>query len=166
MSDTRPLEERRYRSVDSSRARSPNSRPKSLAHTSLLASQFPEAVDGNLYDLEKDWKYFAPGLIFKSYGVGKDERRDKIAAFDLDGTIIRTKSGQDFAKGATDWCQFNAKVFAKLEKFHKDGYRVVIFSNQVSSPCAQRFAHSSPHYSLIRPPFFSSCQAASSRGKD
>ena len=53
----------------------------------------------------------------------------KIAGFDLDGTLIDTKSGWNFAKNDDDWDWWHPNVPKKLKKLHKNGYRVVIFSN-------------------------------------
>lgn len=93
--------------------------------------EIPDAVEGSVHDLGRDWRFLCPGLIFKTYGVGGDEPpATKVAAFDLDGTLIRVKSGRPFSVSPDDWCPFNAKVFKTLEKFHKDGYRIVVFSNQ------------------------------------
>lgn len=60
----------------------------------------------------------------------------KIAAFDLDGTLIDTKSGQKFARGADDWKlwkssdQKESLVVDKLRQLIKQDYKIVIFTNQ------------------------------------
>lgn len=54
----------------------------------------------------------------------------KIAAFDFDGTLIATKSGNAFAKGADDWKWWHAGVPSKLKQLNEDGYAVIIVSNQ------------------------------------
>ncbi|XP_024082479.1 bifunctional polynucleotide phosphatase/kinase isoform X2 [Cimex lectularius] len=56
----------------------------------------------------------------------------KIAAFDLDGTIIKTKSGYVFPKGCDDWMLWDIKIKPTLKQLHKDGYKIVIFTNQAS----------------------------------
>ncbi|KAI1438980.1 PNK3P-domain-containing protein [Xylaria sp. CBS 124048] len=62
---------------------------------------------------------------------GKDEEtRRKIAAFDLDSTLIVTKSGKTFSKGAADWKWWDASVPYRLRELYADGYRIVIISNQ------------------------------------
>jgi bifunctional polynucleotide phosphatase/kinase len=42
------------------------------------------------------------------------QKKVKVAGFDMDWTLIRTKSGSTFAKGAWDWAFWNDKVQAKL----------------------------------------------------
>jgi bifunctional polynucleotide phosphatase/kinase len=54
----------------------------------------------------------------------------KIAAFDLDDTLINTKSGKKLAKEMTDWKLMNDKVKPKLQDLVKKGYSIIIFTNQ------------------------------------
>ncbi|KAJ2775158.1 hypothetical protein IWQ57_000517 [Coemansia nantahalensis] len=54
----------------------------------------------------------------------------KLAAFDLDGTLICVKSKARFPKGADDWRFFCPAVPEVLRRMHQQGYRVVILSNQ------------------------------------
>jgi bifunctional polynucleotide phosphatase/kinase len=54
----------------------------------------------------------------------------KIAAFDLDDTIIKVKGKAKFPKDENDWQFLFASTPNKLKKLVNDGYRVVIFSNQ------------------------------------
>uniref|UniRef100_A0A0K8SS43 PNK FHA domain-containing protein n=1 Tax=Lygus hesperus TaxID=30085 RepID=A0A0K8SS43_LYGHE len=56
----------------------------------------------------------------------------QVAAFDLDGTIIKTKSGKVHPKGPTDWMLWNDKVPLALKKLHNNGYLIVVISNQAS----------------------------------
>ena len=55
---------------------------------------------------------------------------EKIAGFDMDGTLITTASGRTFPTGVNDWKFLNDKVVPKLNEIHKDGYKVVVFTNQ------------------------------------
>ncbi|CEP17777.1 hypothetical protein [Parasitella parasitica] len=56
--------------------------------------------------------------------------RSKIAAFDLDGTLISTKSGRVFAKDENDWRWWDPNVPKRIDELYNEGYRIVIFSNQ------------------------------------
>ena len=58
-------------------------------------------------------------------------KRRKVAAFDLDSTLITTASGKKHAESATDWTWWDRTVPQRLRALHDDeGYAVVIFSNQ------------------------------------
>ncbi|KAF7558421.1 hypothetical protein G7046_g5745 [Stylonectria norvegica] len=58
------------------------------------------------------------------------ERR-KIAAFDLDSTLITTSSGKKHGNTASDWKWWHNQVPGRLRELYQDeGYRVVILSNQ------------------------------------
>lgn len=48
---------------------------------------------------------------------------------DLDNTVIKTKSGQTFAKDIDDW-QFNGDILDALQLFVSRGYAIIIVTNQ------------------------------------
>eukprot|EP01133_Synstelium_polycarpum_P007373 gene7373-8592_t len=56
--------------------------------------------------------------------------RPKIVAFDMDDTMIKTKSGATFAKTRGDWQWWNPSVPTIMKKYHNDGYQVIIITNQ------------------------------------
>ncbi|KKY29994.1 putative bifunctional polynucleotide phosphatase kinase [Diaporthe ampelina] len=60
----------------------------------------------------------------------RDDKRTKVAAFDLDSTLIISASGKRFSNDPLDWKWWDSTVPAKLRTVYQDGYRVVIFSNQ------------------------------------
>ena len=53
-----------------------------------------------------------------------------IASFDLDGTLIKTKSGKKFPKNSEDCMYLFENVIKKLYELMKNGYKIVIFTNQ------------------------------------
>ncbi|CAD6992745.1 unnamed protein product [Ceratitis capitata] len=55
---------------------------------------------------------------------------DKIAGYDVDGTIITTKSGNVFPKHTDDWQILYAEVPKKLKLLHESGYKICFFTNQ------------------------------------
>ncbi|XP_071529360.1 uncharacterized protein F21D5.5 isoform X1 [Panulirus ornatus] len=77
---------------------------------------------------EKGWEEYADGalLVFKKNMEG----RAKVACYDMDGTLITTKSGKVFAQDYNDWKIIYAEVPGKLKQLYDDGYKIVIMSNQ------------------------------------
>lgn len=56
--------------------------------------------------------------------------KPKIAAFDIDGTIITTKSGAVFPKSSDDWKFLYDNVVSKLKEYHTENYCIIFISNQ------------------------------------
>jgi bifunctional polynucleotide phosphatase/kinase len=54
----------------------------------------------------------------------------KIAAFDLDDTIIAPNAGKTWNRSPTSWKWWDASVPGKLKSLHDEGYIVIILSNQ------------------------------------
>ncbi len=54
----------------------------------------------------------------------------KIAGFDFDFTLVKTKSRKKFPIDSDDWTPWDKSVLNKLKSLVKDNYRLVIFSNQ------------------------------------
>ena len=62
---------------------------------------------------------------------GAPVKRYKIAAFDLDSTLISTSSGKKHASGVADWKWWDPQVPSRLRQLHEEeGYRIAILSNQ------------------------------------
>jgi len=54
----------------------------------------------------------------------------KWAMFDLDGTLIKTKSGKAFSVSTSDWTWFDEGHPKKLQRLITKGYTIIIISNQ------------------------------------
>lgn len=76
-----------------------------------------------------DWQCIDDSLLIYTPDVAI--RGDCIASFDMDGTLIKTKSGQRFPKDKNDWILAFGNIQQKLKDLYLEGYRIVIFSNQL-----------------------------------
>ncbi|XP_065826181.1 bifunctional polynucleotide phosphatase/kinase-like isoform X2 [Oscarella lobularis] len=86
-----------------------------------------EAVRGLPHEKDEWRVHDGSLLVFMKNGLRSS---NKIAAFDLDGTLIETKSGKVFATGPNDWKLKFDNVKAKLKSLEEAGYKIVVFSNQ------------------------------------
>lgn len=79
--------------------------------------------------MEAEWEEIDKGelFIFTSKGV---KSSSKIAAFDMDGTLIKTKSGKVHPVDTNDWQIAFPSVLQKLQEQVSQGFKVVILSNQ------------------------------------
>ncbi|KAM3069449.1 DNA kinase/phosphatase Pnk1, variant 2 [Clarireedia jacksonii] len=71
----------------------------------------------------------------KDSGISKpasqDTKRNKIAAFDFDSTLISTASGKKHSGSGQDWKWWHTSVPSTLRRLYlEDGFRVVVLSNQ------------------------------------
>lgn len=57
-------------------------------------------------------------------------KRRKVAAFDLDSTLITTASGKKHAVNAADWTWWDTTVPLRLRTLYDEGFAIIIFSNQ------------------------------------
>ncbi|GAA6011052.1 hypothetical protein JCM11491_005920 [Sporobolomyces phaffii] len=63
----------------------------------------------------------------------------RVAAFDIDGTVIVTKSGARFPKDEHDWKLWSpSEVKDKIRAAHADGFSIVLISNQAGPPGQQK----------------------------
>lgn len=86
------------------------------------------------FPFKLDWREegeLKPGVPSLIYLDGPDAIPSSlVAAFDIDWTIIRTKSGKKFPTGQSDWTFFDPKVPVKLKELHDEGKKIVFFTNQ------------------------------------
>ncbi|XP_033754080.1 LOW QUALITY PROTEIN: bifunctional polynucleotide phosphatase/kinase-like [Pecten maximus] len=76
---------------------------------------------------DSKWEYHDKLYVYTGKGV---RASSKIAGFDIDGTIITTKSGRVFPKDNSDWKILYPEIPGKLKKLHEQGYKIVFFTNQ------------------------------------
>lgn len=75
-----------------------------------------------------NWKAEGSCLVGSSPDL---KHSSKIASFDLDDTLVTPKSGAKFPKDADDWVVLFDKVTPTIQKLAKDGFKIVIFTNQL-----------------------------------
>lgn len=88
--------------------------------------------------MEIKWNVNKNWMIGKAINVDNvnnvdniDLKNKKIAAFDLDDTLIKTKSGKDFGTDEFDWEMYDDSIKKKLTDLINDNYNLVIISNQM-----------------------------------
>ena len=75
------------------------------------------------------WTWWSVGSLAVGQ-TSEDVDSDKLAMFDMDGTLINTKSGKSNPTNADDWVLWNGCIPKKLQEAKNAGYRIVIISNQ------------------------------------
>ncbi|OZJ03427.1 hypothetical protein BZG36_03584 [Bifiguratus adelaidae] len=102
------------------------------ATTTTTASLF---LQPNKFSI--DWT-LQDGLL---KGVALDPPgRTKVAAFDFDGTLVTTKSGNVHAKDSEDWKWWHSSIPKKLRQLYDEGHKIVVFTNQAGLKTPQRIA--------------------------
>ncbi|KAI9643401.1 DNA kinase/phosphatase Pnk1 [Ciborinia camelliae] len=74
---------------------------------------------------------FEPSNSSAKEVLSRNLKRNKVAAFDFDSTLIQTSSGKRHSSNGQDWKWWHASVPGTLRKLYlEDGFRVVVISNQ------------------------------------
>lgn len=77
---------------------------------------------------EVEWSEIGTIIVGKYRGGGRPS--DRIAAFDFDYTLVKTKSGKVFNQDANDWMLLHPGLPKALARTTEAGYRFVVISNQ------------------------------------
>jgi bifunctional polynucleotide phosphatase/kinase len=88
------------------------------------------AASKNALAASETWKTTEDGTMLYLYPPGA-ESKSMVAGFDIDWTVIRTKSGKTFPTNErTDWEMWAPSVPSTLHGLVAQGYRICFFSNQ------------------------------------
>jgi len=71
------------------------------------------------------------GSIIIGISAGVMMGSSKVAGFDIDGTIITTKSGRRFPIDANDWKIRFSVISGRLQQLVRDDYKIIFFTNQL-----------------------------------
>lgn len=86
-------------------------------------------ASGHKFKTFKNYGAFIQAQFHDEHYLEADQL--KVASFDLDWTIIKTKSGATFPKSKDDWeLLFGKLTHEVVNQLHKDGFKIVIFTNQ------------------------------------
>lgn len=67
------------------------------------------------------------------YPINNPVFREKMASFDYDWTLVHPKDGKTFPSSIDDWVWMYPNIPTLLQKYYKDGYMIVLFTNQSKS---------------------------------
>ncbi len=78
-----------------------------------------------------NWKIPNINLLIGEYNITLEtiKNDDILAMFDLDNTLIKTKSGNVFPKNKDDW-KYNMNVEKKIEEYITNQTKIIIITNQ------------------------------------
>ena len=64
------------------------------------------------------------------FSPGPSTPKVQVVFYDLDGTLIKTRTGSEFPRNRDDWMWWNDAVPARLKREHEEGKHLVVLSNQ------------------------------------
>ncbi|SZF03234.1 unnamed protein product [Blumeria hordei] len=133
---------------NSALAHKSNQKLKTESILSFFGSTTPNSADLQTWQVRGLDKVVEKSLLYTKYSPSNNSKSSiadtdnlnttslnsrsvKIAAFDLDSTLITTRSGKKFASDAQDWKWWHSSIPNILRKLIlEDGYKIAIISNQ------------------------------------
>ncbi|EOA81178.1 uncharacterized protein SETTUDRAFT_100378 [Exserohilum turcica Et28A] len=81
------------------------------------------------------WRVIKNSLLVGRFGAATSAHsgatgKRRVAAFDLDSTLIKSASGKTFSRDANDWKWWDSSVPGRLKELHADGFLIAVISNQ------------------------------------
>lgn len=112
-------------------------------------------------DFAAQWKVTGSHLVsnvpspdsfeqFYNKNLSDGSRMIKVAAFDMDSTLIKSISGLKFGRGAHDWQWWNNQVVSAIKQKVEEKYVIAIFTNQGSTVVLQNNPSASKSYLILR----------------
>lgn len=86
-------------------------------------------LDAKKQAANSSWESYNNGQLLV-YTSPNCKASEKIGAYDMDGTLIKTKSGKVFATNKDDWTLAFKFVTSVLKSKHSDDFKIVILTNQ------------------------------------
>ncbi|GAA5852634.1 hypothetical protein JCM8547_002572 [Rhodosporidiobolus lusitaniae] len=122
--------------LSSSSSTAPSSTASAPQSQATLASIFVPKQQN------KEYKWLPPlgsgsGPGCGHFVWGDPSGSSKVAAFDIDGTVIEPKEGRKFPRDETDWQFLYPNVVRKIREAHATGFAIVLISNQAGQPKQQ-----------------------------
>eukprot|EP00008_Paramoeba_atlantica_P011840 CAMPEP_0201490512 /NCGR_PEP_ID=MMETSP0151_2-20130828/26603_1 /ASSEMBLY_ACC=CAM_ASM_000257 /TAXON_ID=200890 /ORGANISM="Paramoeba atlantica, Strain 621/1 / CCAP 1560/9" /LENGTH=399 /DNA_ID=CAMNT_0047876501 /DNA_START=84 /DNA_END=1283 /DNA_ORIENTATION=- len=77
-----------------------------------------------------EWIEISDDVFYRRFGSPSLPSPTSVIGFDMDGTIITTKSGKKFAQSASDWVFLYESIPEKLKTHHSAGAYLLLFTNQ------------------------------------
>ena len=107
-----------------------SSSPSAASSPSAPPTIAPTSPDLDAYQLR--WQRFGTLLVLDGHSsaTARIPGNSRVAAFDMDSTLIAPKSGRRFPLHRGDWRWLHPEVPLKLKQLYRDGWKLVIFTNQ------------------------------------
>lgn len=115
--------------IGQKRKRSVDDISKSLPSSKRMKWKIDVFLDTKSHVAGAPWETYNNGQLFV-YTSPDCQSSEKIGAYDMDGTLISTKSGKVFPTDVDDWKLAFGTVITTVKAKYNDGFKIVILTNQ------------------------------------